>query len=170
MYKRQVYGQSAFGLAKQLDISQTEAKEFIARYFSKYGAIANYLDSLKETARRCGYAQTLCGKKRYIAELKSPNKQIQAVGERMAINTPIQGSAADIIKTAMCQLLLKDANKLQTLDARLLLQIHDELLFSVDKSQTEALIDLVKEKMEQVVSLRCPLVVNVKIGNNWEEC
>lgn len=165
-----VYGQSAFGLAKQLDISQTEAKEFIARYFSKYGAIANYLDSLKETARRCGYAQTLCGKKRYIAELKSPNKQIQAVGERMAINTPIQGSAADIIKTAMCQLLLKDANKLQTLDARLLLQIHDELLFSVDKSQTEALIDLVKEKMEQVVSLRCPLVVNVKIGNNWEEC
>lgn len=165
-----IYGQSAFGLAKQLEISQSEAKEFIARYFERYGAIATYLDSLKDSALDLGYAQTLCGRRRYIPQIKSPNHQIRSAGQRIAINTPIQGSAADIIKKAMCQIAIEQAHSLERLQALLLLQIHDELLFSVPKTNVEELIGLVKPQMEEAALLRCPLTVNVKIGNNWEEC
>lgn len=164
-----IYGQSAFGLSKQLQISRQEAGDFIARYFATYPQIEIYLQSLPKEARSKGYATTLMGRRRSITELFHPSKQIQAAGERMAVNTPIQGSAAEIIKMAMGAIAQRE-ELLQRDGAALLLQIHDELLFSAARLHLQRLISWVKEAMEQVVTLRVPLIVNVKIGNNWEEC
>lgn len=162
-----VYGQQAFGLSQSLDIPFGEARDMIDRYFEAYPQVRAYLDKTVEEARANGFAQTLFGRKRYIHELKAKNAAQRAFGERTAMNHPMQGTAADIIKIAMVNVqrrLLREG-----LQTRLLLQVHDELDFSVPQTEIEQVRALVKEEMESVVSLRVPLVVDVSWGANWAE-
>ncbi len=162
-----VYGQQAFGLAASLDIPFGEAKQMIDRYFEVHPGVRQYLDTTVAEAKETGYAVTMFGRKRHIPELHAANQQQRGFGERTAMNHPMQGSAADIIKLAMRQVqerLLREGFK-----AKLLLQVHDELDFSVPEEEVERLSVMVKEVMEQVVALRVPLVVDVSFGDNWAE-
>lgn len=162
-----VYGQQAFGLAASLDIPFGEAKQMIDRYFEVHPGVRQYLDTTVAEAKETGYAVTMFGRKRHIPELHAANQQQRGFGERTAMNHPMQGSAADIIKLAMRQVqerLLSEGFK-----AKLLLQVHDELDFSVPEDEVERLSTMVKEVMEQVVALRVPLVVDVSFGDNWAE-
>ena len=162
-----VYGQQAYGLSQSLDIPFGEAKEMIDRYFEAYPGVRAYLDRTIEQAREQGYAETMCGRKRHIAELKAKNAQQRGFGERTAMNHPMQGSAADIIKMAMNEVqrrMIEEGFK-----AKLMLQVHDELDFSVPEEEVERLSELVREVMQGVVELRVPLVVDVSCGSNWAE-
>lgn len=162
-----VYGQQAFGLAQSLDIAFYDAKQMIDRYFEVYQGVRRYLDDVVADAHRNGYAQTMFGRRRYIPELKASNAQKRNFGERTAMNHPMQGSAADIIKLAMCRVqerLISEDYRTQ-----LMLQVHDELDFSVPKNEVESVSALVKESMESVVQLSVPLVVDVSVGSNWAE-
>ena len=162
-----VYGQQAFGLSQSLEISMTEAKDMIDRYFEAYPGVRTYLDRTVEEARKRGWAQTMFGRRRYIPELASRNAVQRGFGERTAMNHPMQGSAADIIKLAMNEVarrLLADEFK-----ARLLIQVHDELDFSVPADEVERLGTLVKEIMENVVELQVPLIADVSYGKTWAE-
>ncbi len=162
-----VYGQQAFGLAQSLGIPFYEAKEIIDRYFATFPHVRKYLDDVVAKAHETGYAETMFGRRRYIAELKVGNPQTKAFGERTAMNHPMQGSAADIIKLAM----IKVARELEAskLDAQLMIQVHDELDFSVAEADAEALKTLVKQAMEQVTELKVPLIADVTIAKNWAE-
>ncbi len=162
-----VYGLSAFGLSRQLKIPQREAKDFIDRYFGLYKNIKSFMDELLEEVRERGYTSTLMNRRRYIPDVNSKNRQARAAAERVAINSPIQGSAADLIKDAM----IKISNKLkkEKLKSRMILQVHDELLFECppeEKSQIEA---LAVGEMEGVFKLKVPLVVDTGWGKNWNE-
>ncbi len=160
-----MYGQSSFGLANQLRISRREAKEYITTYFERFSRVKTYLDSLKEEADKTGYAVTLLGRKRFLPDIHSKNRTIKAMAERMAINSPIQGTAADIIKKAMISInrcILKEGLK-----SRMLLQVHDELIFEVLEDELEKMKTIVKEGMENVVELDVPLIVDIGIGVNW---
>ncbi|MBQ9953932.1 MAG: DNA polymerase I [Eggerthellaceae bacterium] len=162
-----VYGQQAYGLSQSLDISFGEAKEMIDRYFEAYPGVRRYLDETVEGAREAGYAATMFGRKRHIAELKARNAQQRGFGERTAMNHPMQGSAADIIKMAMNEVqrrLLSEGFK-----AKLMLQVHDELDFSVPEGEVERLAEMVREVMEGVTQLKVPLEVDVSWGANWAE-
>ncbi len=158
-----VYGQQAYGLSQSLDIPFGEAKDMIDRYFEAYPGVRSYLDETVSQAKENGYAVTMFGRKRHIPELRSRNAQQRGFGERTAMNHPMQGSAADIIKMAMNEVMrrLRD----QGLEAELLLQVHDELDFSVPEDEVERLTDLVREVMEGVVRLKVPLVVDVSSGS-----
>lgn len=162
-----VYGQQAFGLSQSLEIPVSEAREMIERYFEAYPGVRAYLDKTVEEARERGYAETMFGRRRYIPELKSGNAIQRGFGERTAMNHPMQGSAADIIKMAMNEVVRRFVE--EDYESRLLLQVHDELDFSVPKSELERVSSVVKEIMENVVSLRVPLVVDVGAGDNWAE-
>ncbi|MDO4501631.1 MAG: DNA polymerase I [Coriobacteriia bacterium] len=162
-----VYGQQAFGLAQSLDISFGEAKDMIDRYYAAYPGVRSYLDSVVEDAKLAGYAETLYGRKRHIPELRSKNPNQRGFGERTAMNHPMQGTAADIIKLAMVR--VRDRMLEEGLDAQLLLQVHDELDFSCAADQVQQLSDLVKGIMEGVVELQVPLVVDVQSGPTWAE-
>lgn len=162
-----MYGQSSFGLAKALRISRGEAKDYITKYFERFSQIKNYLDSLKEEAEKTGYAMTLHGRRRYLPDINSSNRTIKANAERMAINSPIQGTAADILKLAMIE-IEKQLEK-GDLKAQMLLQVHDELIFEVPKANAQKLADLVRQVMESVVDLSIPLKVDVGIAENWFE-
>lgn len=160
-----MYGQSSFGLAKQLRISRKEAKEYITKYFERFNSIKSYLDSLKEFAENHGYSKTFHGRKRFLPEILSKNRNIKAGAERVAINSPIQGTAADIIKLAMI-----DIDKTLTkkgLKSKMLLQVHDELIFEVPEDELKVMQKLVKDKMENVVTLKVPLNVDMQTGVNW---
>lgn len=162
-----VYGQQAFGLSQSLGIAFGEAKEMIERYFEAYPGVRAYLDATVIKAKEQGYAETMFGRKRHIPELKASNAATRGFGERTAMNHPMQGSAADIIKLAMREVqkrLMSEGFK-----ARLLLQVHDELDFSVPEADIEALSAMVKEVMEGVVALRVPLVADVAWGESWAE-
>ena len=162
-----VYGQQAFGLSQSLDIPFYEAKQMIDRYFEVYSGVRAYLDGLIESATATGYAQTLFDRRRYIPELHSSNKNLKSFGERTAMNHPMQGTAADIIKIAMRRVQEKlIEEKLQT---KLMLQVHDELDFSVPVAEVEKVRALVKGTMEHVVDLKVPLLVDVSTGKNWAE-
>ncbi len=162
-----VYGQQAYGLSQSLDIPMAEAKEMIERYFAAYPKVREYLDKIVASAYEQGYSETMFGRKRHIPELRSSNRQQKGVGERTAMNHPMQGSAADIIKLAMIRV---DAGlKSVSADAKLLLQVHDELDLSVPKSDVEEVAAFVKETMESVVSLKVPLLVDASWGKNWAE-
>ena len=163
-----IYGQQAFGLSKQLKIGVSEAKTFIESYFNRYRRVRDYLESTKEEAHKKGYTETLFGRKRPLPEIQSSNKLLKHAAERLAVNSPIQGSNADIIKLAMIQIeaFLEKKNK----KSLMLLQIHDELLFEVNNQELEDIKDLVKEKMECIIELKVPLIVDIKIGKNWKEC
>ena len=162
-----VYGQQAYGLSQSLDIPFGEAKEMIDRYFEAYPGVRAYLDETVERAREAGYAETMFGRKRHIAELKARNAQQRGFGERTAMNHPMQGSAADIIKMAMNE--VQRRLRSEGFSARLMLQVHDELDFSVPEGEVERLSAMVTEVMEGVTELKVPLVVDAAWGPTWAE-
>lgn len=162
-----IYGQGAHALSRQLGIEHAEAKEFIARYFERFQGVRNYLDSMVAFAREHGYVQTIFGRRRYIPELRERNFNIRAFGERVAANSPIQGSAADLIKIAMIR--IDNALKTRQLQSKMLLQVHDELVFEVIPSELDQLQELVKYEMEHAAELSVPLVVDLGVGKNWLE-
>jgi DNA polymerase I len=163
-----IYGIGPFSLAQQLGISNAEAKEFIDRYFERFPRVRQYLDSQVELARERGYVETLTGRRRYIPEIRSKNFNIRAFGERAATNAPIQGTAADLIKIAMLE--IHRAIAVSGSGARMLLQVHDELLFESPRDEVDATRSMIAERMESAVSLRVPLVVESGVGENWLEC
>lgn len=160
-----MYGQTSFGLSQTLRISQGEAKKYITNYFEKFSRVKGYLDGLREKCEETGYAETLFGRKRFLPDIKSTNRQIKAMAERVAINSPIQGTAADIIKLAMIN-IDKRLQK-ENLQSQMILQVHDELIFDVVPSEIETMKLLVREEMENAVTLSVPLKVDMGIGQNW---
>ncbi|MBN2348273.1 MAG: DNA polymerase I [Bacteroidales bacterium] len=161
-----IYGISAFGLSQRLNIPRNESKELIDNYFNTYTNIRAYMNLTIEKAKKDGYVQTLMGRKRYLPEIHSGNAIVRGVAERNAINAPIQGSAADIIKLAMINIHNKIKDAFQS---KMILQVHDELVFDVYNNELEDLRKLVKYEMENVISLRVPLIVDIGTGNNWLE-
>jgi len=160
-----IYGQGAHALSRQLKITHAEAKAFIDRYFQRFHRVREYLDSMVAFAREHGYVQTIFNRRRYIPELRDRNFNIRAFGERTAANSPIQGSAADLIKVAMIQ--IHSAIGARKLNSRMLLQVHDELVFEVPGPELDELTQLVKHEMEHAATLSVPLVVDLGIGDNW---
>ena len=166
-----IYGISAFGLAKQLNISRTEASEFIKAYFKKYPSIRDYMDETKKYANENGYVKTLLGRKCLVEEINSKNAATRSFMERAAINAPIQGSAADIIKRAM--IILGNHKNLLKLETKMLLQVHDELIFETKKENCEESMRIIKKEMESanlpILNLNVPLIADTNFGNNWDE-
>lgn len=160
-----VYGIGAFSLSKDIGVSVPKASEYIRSYLSKYSGIAHYMEQTVAKAKRDGYVETMFGRRRYIKELAAKNKNLQAFGERVAKNTPIQGTAADIIKIAMIKVYnrLKDSG----LDARLILQVHDELIVEAREDCADKVAALLKEEMENAVKLTVPMTVDVNVGKTW---
>jgi DNA polymerase I len=162
-----IYGQGPHALSRQLKIPHAEAKEFIERYFVRFQRVREYLDSMVEYAREHGYVETIFKRRRYIPELRDRNFNIRAFGERTAANSPIQGSAADLIKIAMIR--IHDRLLAERLSARMLLQVHDELVFEVPGPELESVTALVRDEMEHAATLSVPLIVSVGSGRNWLE-
>jgi DNA polymerase-1 len=163
-----LYGQQAYGLSQELSIDFKEASSFINTYFERYGKVKEYLESCKTTARNTGYARTITGRKRPIPEINNKNPMIRNAAERLATNTPLQGTAADLIKIAMRQ--IQEKLNERSIQAIMILQIHDELVFEVHKDAVDELSTLVKKIMENVFTLKVPLSVDISIGKNWGEC
>jgi len=162
-----IYGMSAFGLAKQLNIGRYEAQDYVNLYFERYPGVKNYMDSTREKAHEQGYVETVFGRRLYLPEINARNKQRQQYAERTAINAPMQGTAADIIKRAM---ITVDAALVKSkLDALVVMQVHDELVVEVAKTQVVDLSDLLKTNMENAAKLSVPLVVDIGVGDNWDE-
>jgi DNA polymerase-1 len=161
------YGLSAYGLANQLKIAPDEARQQMDAYFERFGGVRDYLRDVVEEARKVGYTETIMGRRRYLPDLTSDNRQRREMAERMALNAPIQGSAADIIKVAM--LNVDTAMKAAGLRSRLLLQVHDELVFEVAAGEREELEALACREMGAAYSLAVPLDVSVGAGANWDE-
>jgi DNA polymerase I len=162
-----IYGQGPFALSRQLGISQDDARGFIARYFERFSGVRAFLDRQVELARQQGYVETLFKRRRYIPEIKERNFNLRAYGERNAQNSPLQGSAADLIKLAMVR--IHHAIRQRGLAGRMLLQVHDELVFEAPPGEVDGLGELVREQMENVVPLEVPLVVDIGTGPNWLE-
>lgn len=162
-----IYGMSAFGLAKQLNVSRGLAQEYIDLYFSRYPGVLHYMQDTKEQAKSTGYVETLLGRRLYLPDINARNGQLRQYAERTAINAPMQGTAADIIKTAMIQI----EKWLQTceFDIQMLMQVHDELVFEVAEDQLEAVKIEIKRLMESALELKVPLIVEIGQGNNWDE-
>jgi len=160
-----IYGQGAFALSRQLAITQDEAKAFIRHYFERFSGVRAWLDRTVEEARHRGYVETLFGRRRYIPELRDKNFNIRAFGERTATNSPLQGSAADLIKIAMIR--IHAALQQAGLGAKMVLQVHDELVFEVPEQEQATAGGLVKREMEEVTRLRVPLVVSIGAGKDW---
>ncbi|HEY5486021.1 MAG TPA: DNA polymerase I, partial [Candidatus Limnocylindrales bacterium] len=160
------YGMSDFGLSSRAGISRAEAKEFIDNYFATYSGISYYMIHIKELARQQGFVTTLLGRRRSIPELRMSNPALRGAGERMAINMPIQGTAADIIKIAMIR--LPERLRAAGLKARVLLQVHDELVLEVPRGELDVVAPIVRATMEEAVKLDVPLTVDVKVGDDWE--
>ena len=162
-----VYGISDYGLAKQLDINRKEAGEYIEQYLTKYSGVKNYMNRLIEEGRQLGYVETMYGRRRQLPGLESKNQNARHLAERQAMNSPIQGSAADIIKLAM--LAVEHELKCGNYKSRILLQVHDELVLEVVKSEIEVVTELVRHEMESVAQMKVPLKVDIKCGKNWAE-
>ena len=160
-----IYGISAFGLSQRMGIKRTEAKEIIETYFEQYSRVKAYMDECVEKAREKGYVETLFGRRRYLADINSRNATVRGFAERNAINSPIQGTAADIIKIAMIN--LHDALSKSSLQSKMLLQVHDELVFDVHKSEVEEMKALIMDKMVNAVNLDVPMEVEIGTGDNW---
>ena len=161
-----IYGISPFGFSVRAGVDQNEAKKFINEYFERFPGVAEFMKNTKETARKNGYVETSMGRRRYIPEINSPNFQVQMAAERMAINMPIQGLSADIMKLAMIKVAEVYKNNP---DVRMILQVHDEIILEVREELAEEVAKKVKEIMEGVYKLSVPLVVDVKVGDNWGE-
>jgi DNA polymerase-1 len=162
-----IYGISAFGLSQNIGVSRKEAKQIIDEYFQQFPKVKGYMDWSIEQAREKEYVETIMGRRRYLQDINARNAVIRSMAERNAINAPIQGSAADIIKIAMIKVDREMEGR--NMQSRMLLQVHDELVFDMHKNEAEELKSLVKEKMEQAISLQVPLVVDIGKGLNWLE-
>jgi DNA polymerase-1 len=162
-----IYGLSAFGLAKQLGIPQKEARAYIERYFAHYSAVKKFIDKTVDAARKTGYSKTMFGRRRPIGDLDSRNAAARGFAERIAVNSPIQGTAADLIKLAM--LRVDERLRREGLQARMLLQVHDELLFEAPDSEVVTVGKLAKQEMEGVTKLSVPLIADLKAGPNWRD-
>ena len=162
-----MYGISAFGLAQRLRIPRSEAKKIIDDYFASFPAIRSFIDRTVAAARENGYVETLFGRRRFIPDINSKNLTLRSLAERNAVNAPIQGTSADIIKIAMIRIdrRLRESG----MAARMVLQIHDELLFEAPQTEAEALKEMVVSEMEGVIKLSVPLTVECKDGKNWLE-
>ena len=160
-----IYGISAFGLAQQLDCSRSEAKQLIDDYFAAFPQVIRYIESQKELARQKGYAETLFGRKRYLPDIHSHNATVRSFAERNAVNAPIQGTAADIIKMAMVSIhrRLKEEN----LQTQMIMQVHDELNFNVPVSEVNRVREIVVSEMQNAVHLSIPLIAECGVGENW---
>jgi DNA polymerase-1 len=162
-----VYGQQAFGLSQGLGVPMAEAQEFINKYFERYAGVRAWIESTLEKARKKGEVSTLAGRRRLLPDINSKNGSIRGFSERVAINTPIQGSSADIIKAAMLNVTRRLEE--EGLASKMLLQVHDELLFDVPEREVSKLLPLIKEGMESAYALRVPLVAEIKEGVNWND-
>ena len=162
-----IYGMSDYGLEQATELSREEASRFIAAYFEKYPGVREYLDNTKEQARNSGYVETLLGRRRFIPEIDSRNRQVREAAERMAINMPVQGTSADIIKVAMIE--MDREMQQRRLKSRMLLQVHDDLLFEVPEDELEEMNQLVPRVMSTALELDVPLKVDMERGGNWGE-
>ena len=162
-----IYGMSAFGLAKQIDVSRTEAKAYIDAYFDNYPSVLKYMDSTKERAKEMGFVETIEGRRLYLPQINAKNKMLQQRAFRTAINAPMQGSSADIIKKAMLdiQAWIDEANN----GVKMLMQVHDELVFEMPSDKAQDYAEVIRSMMENAVELDIPLVVDVGIADNWQE-
>ena len=163
-----VYGISDFGLGEQLGISRKIAKKYIEEYLQEYEGIKNFMDNMKEKAKETGYVETLFNRRRYIPELKSNNYMVRQFGERAAMNTPIQGTAADIMKIAMINVYRKLVEN--GLEAKIVLQVHDEMMIEAPLNEAEKVKEIVKNEMESAIQLKIPLIAEVSEAENWYEC
>jgi len=162
------YGISAFGLAQRLGtVSRTEAQEIINNYFAQFPGIPGYMSRMQDSAKAKGYVETITGRRRYLQDINSRNGTIRAAAERNAINMPIQGTAADMIKIAMVN--VQNALVAQNLNTRMLLQVHDELIFDLDPSEETTVRALVTEGMKKALDLKCPIEIDIGLGDNWLE-
>ena len=161
-----LYGMSAFGLAKELDISQKLAQAYIDEYFQKYDGVRIYLDQVLRQARKDGYVTTILHRRRYLPEINAENVNVRQFAERTAVNTPIQGTAADLIKMAMIR--IDRSLRAEKMDTRMTMQVHDELVFEVPESEESTVMTLVKDAMEGIIQLRVPLKVDIGCGRNWD--
>lgn len=162
-----IYGMSGYGLSQDLGVDQSTAQEYIDHYFERYAGVKSYIDQLLEEAREKGFVSTLFNRRRFIKELDSPNRNTRQMAERMAINSPIQGSAADLIKQAMIRLYPRLKRDLP--DSKLILQIHDELLFEVSERDVHKASEMVREEMEGAIKLSIPVKVDINTGKSWAE-
>jgi DNA polymerase-1 len=162
-----IYGISAFGLSQQAGVSQQEARKYLDEYFARHTKVKTCIEATLAEGREKGYVSTLFGRRRYLPDLMSKNPNVRGMAERMAMNAPIQGSAADLIKIAMIR--VDAALRARSLQSRMLLQVHDELLFEAPLAETEALAELAREVMESAVTLSVPLKVDIKVGADWSE-
>jgi len=158
---------SAFGLAKQLNIARGEAQDYINVYFDRYPGVRDYMETTRENARENGYVETVFGRRLYLPDIKARNAQLRNYAERIAINAPMQGTAADIIKRAM---LSVDAwLRAESVPAKVIMQVHDELVLEVEAGELDAVGEGVRKLMVQAATLSVPLEVDVGVGNSWEE-
>jgi DNA polymerase-1 len=162
-----IYGVSAFGLSNQTTLNRTESKELIESYYSAYPELKNYISNQINFARENGYVETILGRKRYLKDINSRNPIVRGAAERNAVNAPVQGSAADIIKLAMIKIQNKIAER--NFKSKMLVQVHDELVFEVHKNELEKMKSLIKNEMENVYQLGIPLKVDMDVGLNWFE-
>ena len=162
-----IYGMSAFGLAKQLGVPRGEAQDYINLYFSRYPGVKQYMDDIREKARDSGYVETVFGRRLYLPDINGKNHQRKQYAERTAINAPMQGTAADLIKMAM--ITLGQALESEQFSSRMIMQVHDELVFEVPDSELLQLTDLVKNTMQNIAKLKVPLLVDIGVGDNWDE-
>ena len=162
-----IYGVSAFGLSNQTDLSRSESKDLIESYFKAYPELKNYISNQINFARENGYVETILGRRRYLKDINSRNPIVRGGAERNAVNAPVQGSAADIIKIAMVK--ISDKIKLNNFKSKMLVQVHDELIFEIYKPELQKMKELIKKEMESVFTLNVPLIVDVGMGENWHE-
>jgi DNA polymerase-1 len=162
-----IYGMSAFGLAKDLNISNVEAQEFIDTYFLRYPKVKAFMDQSVKDCEESGYAVTLLNRRRYIPEINSRNNAVKQFAQRQAINTPVQGSAADLMKISMIN--VQEQMTIRKMKSRMLITVHDELVFDIEKKEKKLMVDLVREEMENPLELSVPIKVDIKIGKNWLE-
>ena len=162
-----IYGMSAFGLAKQLGIGRDEAQHYMYKYFARYPGVEDYMENVKIKARKQGFVETILGRRLYLPQINAKNGLHRKAAERAAINAPMQGTAADIIKLAMLKVDQRIVE--ENLPIKMIMQVHDELVFEASEAQAEDLSLLMKELMEQAINLSVPLVVETGMGDNWDE-
>jgi DNA polymerase-1 len=160
-----IYGMSSYGLSRELNVSPLEAQNFIDDYFRRYDGIKQYIDKICQEAESSGFVTTILGRRKNLVDIKSPNLQLREFARRQAVNAPIQGSCADLIKVAMVN--IQRRLRQESLKTKLIIQIHDELIFDVFKTELEAVKNIAVECMEQAIKLSVPVKVNIKYGSNW---
>jgi DNA polymerase-1 len=163
-----IYGMSDARLSRDLELSRDDAKKFIEDYFRVYSGVHGFIENTKEQAKKSGYVTTMLGRRRFVSDIDSRNFQARGLAERIAVNTPIQGSSADMIKLAMIR--VDGRIRREKLEGRMILQVHDELIVDAPEGEVETMVQILREEMAAALPLRVPIVVDVAVGNNWAEC